>query len=133
MSAWPVSTGEALHTQTYLGHPAGCAAALAVLSVVEDEALVERARKLGDRTREQLEKALATSSRVQEIRGRGMMLGIACRDAQTALDAWREILQRGVITLPCGSDGDVLSITPPLCIDPDLLQDALERVCESLR
>ena len=62
-----------------------------------------------------------------------MMLGIECRDANTAQDAWRDILQRGVITLPCGSDGEVLSITPPLGIERELLQDALERVSESLR
>ena len=40
MQAWPDSDGEAMHTQTFLGHPPGCAAALASMTVLEDEKLV---------------------------------------------------------------------------------------------
>ena len=49
MDAWPESTGEALHTSTFLGHPLSCATALAFLAVLEEEALVSRAAALGDR------------------------------------------------------------------------------------
>ena len=47
MDAWPVSHGEALHTQTFLGHPPGCAAALAALAVIDEEKLAARAAELG--------------------------------------------------------------------------------------
>ncbi|HXV36591.1 MAG TPA: aspartate aminotransferase family protein, partial [Myxococcota bacterium] len=47
MDAWPRCDGEALRTQTFLGHPPGCAAALASIAVLEEEKLVERAAELG--------------------------------------------------------------------------------------
>ena len=47
-NAWPPSPGEAMHTQTFLGHPPGCAAALAAIATLEDEKLVERAATLGE-------------------------------------------------------------------------------------
>jgi 4-aminobutyrate aminotransferase/(S)-3-amino-2-methylpropionate transaminase len=50
MDAWPPSRGEALHTQTFLGHPPGCAAALAAIAVIEDEKLVQRAAERGHPT-----------------------------------------------------------------------------------
>ena len=47
-AAWPASTGEAIHTSTFLGHPVGCAMALAQISEIEQRALPERAADLGD-------------------------------------------------------------------------------------
>ena len=47
--------------------------------------------------------------------------------------AWLHCLDRGVITLPAGDDGQVLSMTPALGIDGEGLDQALEIVCESLR
>src|SRR5262249_10965210 len=47
MGAWGASTGEALHTQTFLGHPVGCAAAVAVLDLLEG-GMVDRARACGE-------------------------------------------------------------------------------------
>ena len=44
MAAWPASSGEALHTATFLGHPIGCAAALATLDEIERLHLVQRAQ-----------------------------------------------------------------------------------------
>jgi 4-aminobutyrate aminotransferase-like enzyme len=49
MEHWPRSTGEAIHTSTFLGHPVGCAAALASMSALRDERLVERSADLGAR------------------------------------------------------------------------------------
>jgi acetylornithine/succinyldiaminopimelate/putrescine aminotransferase len=47
MDRWPESTGEAIHTSTFLGHPLGCAAALAVLEAYEADAVHERVRRAG--------------------------------------------------------------------------------------
>ena len=46
-AAWPVTTGEAIHTSTYLGHPVGCAMALAQIQEIKNLKLPERAAKLG--------------------------------------------------------------------------------------
>ena len=64
-------------------------------------------------------------ARVAEVRGRGLMIGIECDTQATALRACRAALARGVILLPSGDDGRVLSVTPPLCIGREALEHAL--------
>ncbi len=132
MQAWPASTGEALHTQTFLGHPLGCAAALASLSVLETEGWVSHAAELGAATIAWLEQRCASLADVREVRGRGLMIGIECSSPELALRATAEALSRGVIVLPSGEGGQVLSITPPLCIERGRLHDAIETLLEPL-
>ena len=92
MDAWPASRGEALHTQTFLGHPPACAAALASLAVLDEEKLVaargraRRARALALPARRD---ARATA-RVVEVRGRGLLLGVECDAPATRARACAE-------------------------------------------
>ncbi len=132
MAAWPASEGEARHTWTFLGHPAGCAAALASLEVLDEEGLVERSATIGARALESLRAKTRGLASVREVRGLGLMIGIACREGETAVSACREALHRGVILLPSGDDGSVLSITPPLVIDEATLEEALDVVVSCL-
>lgn len=131
MDAWPRSTGEALHTSTYLGNPVACAAALAVIDEIDRLALVERAHALGGRLGAHLER-LRTHERVVAIRGRGMMWGVQTRDAATAETAVKRALQRGVVILQSGPSGDTLSITPPLVISEAALTSAISIIEEVL-
>jgi len=131
MDAWPASRGEALHTQTFLGHPPSCAAALASLQVLEEEKLVERAAQTGAAALAFLRREAARLPQVRECRGLGLMLGIECDAPRTAARACRGALRRGVLLLPAG-DGRVLSVTPPLGIDPQLLIQSLGVVLEEL-
>jgi 4-aminobutyrate aminotransferase/(S)-3-amino-2-methylpropionate transaminase len=133
MDAWPASEGEALHTQTFLGHPPGCAAALASLAVIEEERLVESAAASGHAALEFLRGALGDDPRVADVRGLGLMIGVECDRRETAARACRAALSRGIILLPSGDDGAVLSITPPLCIERDALIAALEILVECIR
>ncbi len=89
MDAWPPSHGEALHTQTFLGHPPGCAAALASIAVIEEEKLVERAAELGGAALAQLRARLADRSGVADVRGRGLLLAIECDTPERSLRALR--------------------------------------------
>ena len=132
MGAWPVSQGEALHTQTYLGHPASCAAALASLRAIEEEKLVERAAENGATALARLASRLSDNPNVSDVRGLGLMIGVECATGEVAARACRAALERGVIVLPSGEDGRVLSITPALNIDHDGLQLALDLLCEAL-
>jgi 4-aminobutyrate aminotransferase-like enzyme len=133
MDAWPASHGEALHTQTFLGHPASCAAALAALRVIDRDGLVARAARLGAHALERLAGHLAGVDAVVEVRGRGLMLGVACARADTALAVTQRALERGVIVLPSGDGGRVVSMTPPLSIPEPLLDHGLDVVVETLR
>jgi 4-aminobutyrate aminotransferase/(S)-3-amino-2-methylpropionate transaminase len=128
MDAWPASRGEALHTQTFLGHPLGCAAALASIAVFEEEKLAERAERSGDLARLHLAAKLSGSAGVVEVRGLGLMLGIELADSAHAQRAVGASLARGVILLSSGDDGRVLSITPPLAIEERALLEALDVV-----
>lgn len=130
MTAWPVSQGEALHTQTFLGHPLGCAAALASIAVIEHEGLVERAASLGRRALARLRAELGDATRVREVRGRGLMIGVELTSGSAALAVCQSLLERGVIALPSGEGGCVLSITPPLSIGERVLDHALDRLIE---
>ena len=132
MDVWPASTGEALHTQTFLGHPAGCAAALASLRVIEREGLTDRAAKLGADTLARLREELEDAPSVVEVRGLGLMIGIACASGEVAASVTRAALERGVILLPSGPDGETVSITPPLTIGEAAFDHALAVLVEIL-
>lgn len=130
MDAWPVSQGEALHTQTFLGHPASCAAAMASLRALEAEKLVERSASVGAHALEYARERLGAS--VREVRGLGLMIGIDCKNAEVALRACNRALEQGFILLPSGEGGRVLSITPPLCIDQSLLSEGIDVLAREL-
>ena len=132
MNAWPTSAGEALHTQTFLGHPLGCRAALACLDVIEAEKLVERSAALGSEAIGWLRDLTDGHPGVREVRGLGLMIGIECRSGDAARRAHRLALERGVIALPSGSKGEVLSITPPLTIEREVLRSATAVLVESI-
>lgn len=122
MAAWGESTGEALHTSTFLGHPVASAAALATLAVIEDEQLVAAAASKGARLKALLRAGLAAVPGIVEVRGRGLMLGIEFADLGPLTAGQRvgatvgRALRAGVIVLPCGQGGEVLQLTPPACI-----------------
>ena len=78
MDAWPASSGEALHTSTFLGHPPGCAAALASLAVIEEEKLVERAANTGAVALAHLRSRLDATSGISDVRGRGLLIAVEC-------------------------------------------------------
>jgi 4-aminobutyrate aminotransferase/(S)-3-amino-2-methylpropionate transaminase len=133
MDAWPPSTGEALHTQTFLGHPPGCAAALASLAVLEEEKLVERAAETGARALAHLSRRLKDARGVASVRGRGLLIGIECDAGERAAGACQRALSRGVIALPSGDAGEVVSVTPALSIEPERLEAALDVLAEEIR
>jgi acetylornithine/succinyldiaminopimelate/putrescine aminotransferase len=123
MDAWGASTGEAIHTQTFLGNPVGCAMAAAVLHVIDEQGLPARAAELGQRWAE----GLATVPGVRRITGRGLMLGVVIDDA---LGITRRMLERGWIVLPCGEHAEALGLTPPLTIAEPLLDAAVAALRE---
>jgi acetylornithine/succinyldiaminopimelate/putrescine aminotransferase len=132
MDAWPASDGEALRTQTFLGHPPSCAAALASIAVLEDERLIEHAADLGSIALERLRERCDGRPEIREVRGRGLLLGIEVDSAERADRACTRALASGLIVLPSGDDGRVISICPPLCIDRNLLELAIDLLIEAI-
>ncbi len=132
MDAWPVSRGEALHTQTFLGHPASCAAALASMEVIEREGLVQRAESLGAHALQRLRDELPGAAKIEAVRGLGLMIGIEFSEGAACAAVVADLLQHGIIVLPSGAGGCVLSLTPPLSIAPAALDFALDTLIESV-
>ena len=124
MDAWPESTGEALHTSTFLGHPVGCAMALEALRLHRDPATVEMVRETG-RFLEALLRGLDLPG-VREIRGRGVMWGLELDSGERAGEAVMTLLRAGYLILPGGPDGKVLTFVPPFGIGEEELRGALE-------
>jgi 4-aminobutyrate aminotransferase/(S)-3-amino-2-methylpropionate transaminase len=127
MDAWPVSEGESLHTSTHLGNPLGCAAALANIAEIEGRGLPERAAALGEMLGARLS-TLRSPGKAVDVRGRGLMWGIELRDAAQARAAVERALKGGVIILQSGTEGNVLSLTPPLVISETELMRAIDVV-----
>ena len=125
MAAWGESTGEALHTSTFLGHPVAAAAAVETLRILREEQTAQQAQQLGKQLQDQLKAALDGHPWVAQVRGRGLMLGIELAHPVTKAPgrdvAWRtvvEALRLGVLLLPCGIHGDVIQLTPPAVLTP---------------
>lgn len=136
-AAWPPSQGEAIHTSTFLGHPVGCAMALAQLEELERLKLCQRAESTGHWLREQLPSLIPTSSPlVARTLGMGLMLGIELTHADgtpataTTIEWMKRALKRGLIVLPEGEHSNVLSFTPPLTITRAQLKSALKILAE---
>jgi 4-aminobutyrate aminotransferase-like enzyme len=130
MDAWPPSTGEAIHTSTFLGNPVACAAAVAQLRCIAEDGLVERARTLGHRVRRRVE---AWAERFPGLRpaGRGLLAGVrvpAGGPVPGALEIARRLLPLGYIALAEGPGADVLAITPPAVIEDAQLEAALDAI-----
>jgi 4-aminobutyrate aminotransferase/(S)-3-amino-2-methylpropionate transaminase len=119
---------------TYAGSPLGCAAALAVLDVIADEQLVERARILGTQLMTRLKALQAKCPAIGEVRGLGSMVAIELvknrRADQPDADLARALVQaaaaRGLVILSCGIYGNVIRVLSPLTISDALLNEGLE-------
>jgi len=103
MAAWGASAGEALHTQTFLGHPIGCATSRVTLRRLAQTSATCAA--LG----ESLRASIAAIG--LNVRGRGALLGVEL--GGRSLEVSRALLTRGFLALPAGVDAEVLSLTPP--------------------
>jgi len=119
---------------TYAGSPLGCAAGLAVLEVIENESLCERAIELGRRLEESLRSLQAEyPDRIGDVRGKGAMVAMELvRDGDVdqpdpeltkALSAGAA--ESGLILISCGVRGNVIRILAPLTIPFDHLEEGI--------
>jgi 4-aminobutyrate aminotransferase-like enzyme len=138
--AWPASSGEAIHTSTFLGHPVGCAMALANIHEIRNRALVEQSSRQGRLLVKELNHALAGFNAVQwSVRGLGLMAGVELRlkngapATEVALAAIKNLLHRGYIFLPEGEHANVISFTPPLTISAVQLTRAVRALASAVK
>jgi 4-aminobutyrate aminotransferase / (S)-3-amino-2-methylpropionate transaminase / 5-aminovalerate transaminase len=128
---------NAVHTGglggTYGGNPIACAAALGAIETMREDNLVERARQLGGVLRSRLDTLASKYPVIGDVRGRGLMQAVELvsdRDAKTPDPAVTAALtaachRNGLLTLTCGTFGNVLRFLPPLVISEELLDEGL--------
>lgn len=116
------------HASTFGGTPLACAAALATIGVIEDERLLNRAEKTGQVFRSGLEKYVEKYDKVTEVRGKGLMLGLALEgDAKPLADEMADI---GLLVL--ATAGNVIRFLPPLNVKGSEIEEALDIIDDSL-
>ena len=137
-AAWPASRGEAMHTSTFLGHPVGCAMALAQIREIRKRDLPKHSAELGGFLLAELRAKIPGSKFKVAVRGLGLMAGVELRLAdgrpatEAVLHAVKAMLQRGYLLLPEGEHGNVISFTPPLTITRAQLAKTVGALAEVL-
>jgi len=127
---------------TYGGNPVACAAALAVLQVIDNEDLLTRATRIGERIRSvvgelQAEQRLG----IGEIRGLGAMIAFALKvpgsvntpDPHAAKALATRAADMGLILLICGVDSNAIRVLVPLTVEDKILEEGLSIMAAALR
>src|SRR5690606_20291184 len=124
---------------TFSGNPVACAAALATLDLVADDAFMARARAVGERLRAGLHDIAARLPFIGDVRGLGPMLAVEfVRDEQRTpypefvLEVTRQALARGLIVIRAGLYSNCLRFMPPLDVSDELIDEALKVLGEAV-
>lgn len=124
---------------TYAGNPLAVAAAHAVMDVIEEEQLCQRAQRLGQHLVEVLQGARESCPAIADIRAQGSMVAVEFNDPLTGKpspDFTRQVqqkaLQAGLLLLSCGVNGNVIRFLYPLTIPDDQFNDALSILSRAL-
>jgi putrescine---pyruvate transaminase len=132
------STQENVHPNTYAAHPLACAAALANIQIMEKDNLIANAEVMGERLRDELQRAVGKKRIVGEVRGRGLLVCAELvepngsgrpLDKKLAAQLDRKAWDRGAIVY---ARDKVVRLAPPLCITRDEVDQLVEIVAASI-
>ena len=134
-SAPPSSLGG-----TYGGNPVACAAALAVMDIMEEEYIPAKAATIGEQLLKRLNEMAATHKTIGDVRGIGSLVAIELfegDDFNTPSPAKAAALlttarEKGLVLLSCGVNGNVIRFLPPLTIEMNILDEGLDIVASCL-
>ncbi|HEX2251447.1 MAG TPA: 4-aminobutyrate--2-oxoglutarate transaminase [Gemmatimonadales bacterium] len=125
---------------TYGGNPLACAAALAVLKVMEVEELPARASRMGEQIRAQFCRWASQHPCIGDVRGLGAMVAMELvhdrigksPDSTLTQRLLRAALERGLILLSAGTYGNVIRVLAPLTTQEDIVQEGLDVMEQAL-
>jgi len=118
------------HGSTFGGNPLAAAVGRTSLRVIQDEDLSRRSDELGSWLMDELR--AIRSPHVEEVRGRGLMIGVVIRESSGTARPFCEALEeRGILAKE--THHQVVRFAPPLTVDQDVLRDALEEIAAVLR
>lgn len=132
---WEEMFGEnpLLHTSTFGGNELACAAGLATLETIEQEGLVENSQRVGEKLLHGLRQVQAEyPDFIQEVRGRGLMIGVEFHEADFGELTITNMIQRGVIAAYTLNNPKVIRLEPPLILTERDAEFALQVFAESV-
>jgi 4-aminobutyrate aminotransferase len=125
---------------TYAGNPLATASALAVLEVIEEEKLVERANALGGKLKHRLNELRKAVPQIGEVRGPGAMVAVEFMkpgSGEPDVDFTKQVqaraLEKGLLLLTCGVYQNVIRFLFPLTMSDALMDEALDILESALR
>lgn len=127
------------HGTTFGGNPVSCAAALATISVIEEEKLADHAAKMGEYIVSRLRKGTEGKKHVGEIRGMGLMIGIEFNDEKGnpgkdwAEKVAKQCFENKLLVLTCGQGGQVIRLIPPLNVTEAEADEAIEILLKAMQ
>ena len=127
------------HGTTFGGNPVACAAAIAVVQVLQSERLAERAWQLGEQVLERVRSWQPELPVLADVRGLGLMMGLEFLysdglPAPSVVAAVRNhALHNDLLLLSCGVDDNVIRLAPPLTIPEDELWHGLDVLRSAIR
>ena len=121
--------GPGTHGSTFGGNPLAMAAAKAVLSTVFDETFLHEVQEKADFLADQLNKEINPLPFVKEIRQKGLMVGIECKEKVTNIIP--QLLEKGLMVLVAGEQ--VIRLLPPLTVTKDEITNAVEQIKEVIQ
>jgi putrescine aminotransferase len=123
------------HSATFTGGPLACAAGIATLEVIARDRLIERAVTMGEALGEGLKRATAGHALVEEVRGRGLLWGLALRSpggdaTASVVGQWLAVgmMERGMVTQVATQAAEVVRAEPPLIVE----RAQIDRFCAAL-
>ena len=122
------------HGSTFGGNPIAAKVAIAALEAVNDENLIQNARKLGELFRSEMNRIIATSDLVLKVRGKGLLNAIVVNDSETGKTAWNLCLalkENGLLAKP--THGNIIRFAPPLIITKEQITECIEIIEKTLK
>ncbi|HKL18947.1 MAG TPA: aspartate aminotransferase family protein [Halalkalibaculum sp.] len=116
------------HVTTFGGHPVSCAAAYATLSELLKGDFAEKTEQI-----ESLVRSTLQADGIVEIRGKGAMLGMELQNKELTRKVVEDCLEKGIILGWTLHSNTLVRLAPPLIIDPELLEETLQTILQSVK
>jgi len=122
------------HGSTFGGNPIAAAVAMAALDVVNDENLIQNARRLGKIFREKIGEFVKTSNIATLVRGKGLLNAVVINDIEESDTAWNicmALRDNGLLAKP--THGNIIRFAPPLVMNEEQLLDCISIIIKTLK
>jgi ornithine--oxo-acid transaminase len=122
------------HGSTFGGNPIAAAVAMAALDVVNEEHLIQNARRLGKIFRQKIGDYVKTSNIASLVRGKGLLNAVVINDTEESDTAWNicmKLSENGLLAKP--THGNIIRFAPPLVMDEEQLLDCISIIIRTLK